>query len=225
MSYDKRALLQAKNHIDHFLAKASGINKPMEGFRQTGVIDQFKQNIRGGFNRQIAVISNQLKHLNDNTMYPDNMEALKPEQLSKMRQYIYHSTPGISKFVSNDAIFVKKKAAFEWGIGVQYQHWGVGNLKLKNTAKVLKKKGDMTFYRGESTGFGALFGNEGTDLLGNALYVAPSEMQARMFGDAVSKYTFGLKESDILQISTDDQLTKIIDLRFARFLYFRVHCL
>lgn len=207
MLYDTTALRTAEKQIDTFITKAVTV-RPMLGFKQTGVPGELKENVRGAFTRQAMVFADKLRSLNDPNILPDDFQELTPTQLAGLRSYVVNNLPRLGNFISSDAIFVKKKAAFEWGIGAQYQRWGVGSLTLRNTGDVLRKA-TMSFYRGEETGLAGFFHTNGTNLLGDALYVADNEVQARMFGDSVSQYQLKLKAKDIMQIKTDADLDKV----------------
>lgn len=215
MLYDKPALRTAQHQIDSFIHKAY-TDRPMLGFKQTGVIAELKENMRGGLTRQAMVFADRLRHLNDPGTLPDTFEELTTDQLTRLSSFIVNNLPRLSNFVSSDAIYVKKKAAFEWGIGAQYQRWGAGSLKLRNTGDVLRKA-SMSFYRGEETGMAGFFHTNGTNLLGDALYVADNEVQARMFGDSVSQYSLKLKAKDIYQIKTDADLDKVYNGALRKF--------
>lgn len=215
MLYDKQLLSHTEKHVTQFLQKAYTV-RPMLGFKQTGVLDELKENVRGGFTRQAYVFANKIRHLNDPNTLPDSFEPLTDIELVRLSSYVVNNLPRLSNFISSNALYVKKKAAFEWGVGAQYQRWGVGSLTLRNTGHMLRKA-SKSYFRGTDTGLTGFFHTDGTNLLGDALYVADNEVQARMFGNKITQYEVPIKSTEIYQIKTDADLDKVYQAAIHKF--------
>lgn len=116
-------LKQKLQHIDlatdRFLAKAKAINEPLEAFSKTDQFAKFHKLLHKAIVAQAKFVAGKLP-----TLLKDDLEPMTSADSDKLHTWLEKNLPPITDYVSKSDVMPAFTAAFEWGVLVQYKHFG-----------------------------------------------------------------------------------------------------
>lgn len=143
--------------LNHFIAKASKRNEPLESFRDTEAFTQFNSGVERAIQKQAAWVA---KHLKDS---PGIELEATDENIDMIVQdagaWLNNNMPRLDTYISQNRIYSYLSAAFVWSVEAQYMRYGFNiqkdvkgtyvNFKLTNQYYIatLKAAADVLLHR------------------------------------------------------------------------------
>lgn len=143
--------------LNHFIAKASKRNEPLESFRDQEAFKQFNAGIERAIGKQAAWVA---KHLKDSPgieleATADNIDMI----VQDAGAWLDRNMPRLDTYISQNRIYSYLSAAFVWSVEAQYMRYGLNiqkdvkgtyvNFKLTNQYYIatLKAAADVLLHR------------------------------------------------------------------------------
>lgn len=117
------AKLKVISMIDHFIYKASAVNKPYQAIQQTDEFKRLQDLFATAIYEQGAWLSNNVDHLLKEVGARD-LEPLDAVQTKTLRSLIKQQLPSISDSVTEAEVYDVLKWVFTWSVKQQYKRWG-----------------------------------------------------------------------------------------------------